>query len=496
MSMTERSGAPTRREFLMRVGAGAAAAAVSRITKPRAARGAEPRAGRKPNILLILIDDMGWKDVGFMGSTYYRTPHIDKLASQGMVFTNAYANAANCAPTRACLLSGQYTPRHGVYTVGSSARGAGKDRRLVPTPNTTVLAEKNVTLAEAIKPAGYVNATMGKWHLGADPTTQGFDVNVGGNQAGHPPTYFSPYRNKDLPDGPKGEYLTDRLTDEAVTFIEANTDKPFFLYLPHYAVHTPIQAKKDITAEYAKRTPSQGHKNARYAAMIESVDTGIGRILAKLDELKLADDTVVIFFSDNGGVKGTTSMEPLRGGKGCYYEGGIREPMIVRWPGRVKAGARCETPVIGTDFYPTLLEIAGARKPEGKVLDGVSLMPLLRGVGPLRPRALFWHFPIYLQGKMDGARDDTFRTRPGSVVRLGDWKLHEYFEDGGIELYNLADDIGEAKDLAKAKPDKVKELRKILTDWRKAVGAPIPTKKNPDYAPNAAAKAGGKRRGK
>ena len=437
---------------------------------------------------------MGWKDVGFMGSTYYRTPHIDKLAAGGMVFTNAYANAANCAPTRACLLSGQYGPRHGVYTVASSARGSSKDRKLIPTPNTTVLDDKNVTVAEVLKSAGYVTATMGKWHLGPDPTTQGFDVNVGGNTAGHPRSFFSPYRNKDLPDGPKGEYLTDRLTDEAVKFIKANRNKPFFLYLPHYAVHTPIQAKKDIAAKYAGKPASQGHANAKYAAMIESVDTGIGKIMAALDELNLADDTVVIFFSDNGGVKGITSMEPLRGGKGCYYEGGIREPMIVRWPGKVKAGSRCETPVIGTDYYPTLLGIAGVQKPRGKLLDGVSLVPLLRGTGVLKQRPLFWHFPIYLQGRMTGARDPVFRTRPGSVVRLGDWKLHEYFEDGGIELYNLADDIGEAKDLAKTHPDKVRQLHKILVDWRKATGAPVPTEKNPDYKPNAAKSSPGGRR--
>jgi len=477
---------PTRRDFLRLIGMGAAGAALSGPAVPQAARGAEASA-RKPNILFILIDDMGWKDLGFMGSTFYDTPHIDKLAAGGMVFTNAYANAANCAPTRACLLSGQYGPRHGVYTVASSARGASKDRKLIPTKNTIVLDDKNVTLAEAIKPAGYVNATMGKWHLGADPKTQGFDVNVGGNQAGHPPTYFSPYRNKNLPNGPKGEYLTDRLTDEAITFIETNKDRPFFLYLPHYAVHTPIQAKKDLIAKYEKRKAAHGHSNAKYAAMIESVDTGVGRILAKLDELKLTDDTVVVFFSDNGGMKSITSMEPLRGGKGCYYEGGIREPMIVRWPGKIKAGSKCDTPVIGIDFYPTLLEIAGAKTPEGKVLDGVSIMPLLRGSSPLKPRPLFWHFPIYLQGSMDGARDSKFRTRPGSAIRLGDWKLHEYFEDGGIELYNLKDDISEATDLAKANPAKAKELHTILADWRKAVNAPIPTEKNPDYNASAPA---------
>lgn len=469
-----------RRDFLKAMGMGLAAAAV-----PKALLAAEATAQKKPNIIFILIDDMGWKDVGFMGSKFYQTPNIDKLAGQGMVFTSAYANAANCAPTRACLLSGQYGPRHGVYTVSSSARGSSKHRKLIPIKNTTVLADKNVTVAEALKTAGYVTATMGKWHLGPDPRTQGFDVNVAGNNAGSPRSYFSPYRNKDIKDGPKGEYLTDRLTDEAVKFIKANKDRPFFLYLPHYAVHTPIQAKKDIAAKYKDRTPSLGHKNAAYAAMIESVDTGVGRIMATLDELKLTDDTVVFFFSDNGGVKGITSMEPLRGGKGCYYEGGIREPMLVRWPGKIKAGATCDTPVIGTDFYPTLLEIAAARKPKGKVLDGVSIMPLLRGTGTLKARPLFWHFPIYLQGRMPGARDPLFRTRPGSAVRLGDWKLIEYFEDGAIELYNLKDDIGETKNLAEKMPEKTKELHKVMLAWRKSVAAPVPTEKNPQYDPNA-----------
>jgi len=481
----------TRRGFLRLAGLGAA-------TVPLAVSRAVPQAvpSRKPNILFILIDDMGWRDAGFMGSTFYRTPHVDKLAAEGMVFTNAYANAANCAPTRACLLSGQYGPRHGVYTVGSSARGSSTQRKLIPIKNTTVLADRNVTVAEVLKRGGYVTATMGKWHLGPDPTTQGFDVNVGGNTAGHPRSYFSPYRNKNLADGPKGEYLTDRLTDEAVTFIRANKDRPFFLYLPHYAVHTPIQAKKDIAATYKDRPPSLGHKNAEYAAMIESVDTGIGRIAAALDELKLAGNTVVFFFSDNGGVKGITSMEPLRGGKGCYYEGGIREPMFVRWPGKIKAGTTCDTPIIGIDFYPTLLEIAGVAKPKGKVLDGVSIAPLLLGTRALKRRPLFWHFPIYLQGRMTGARDPVFRTRPGSAVRLGDWKLIEYFEDSAIELYNLKDDVGETKDLFRARPDKAKELHKILVDWRRAVGAPVPTERNPEYDPNGRAQGGAKKRRK
>ena len=472
-----------RRDFLKGLGVGAAAMAV-----PRILLAAEATATRKPNIIFILMDDMGWKDAGFMGSKYYQTSNIDKLAGQGMVFTSAYANAPNCAPTRACLLSGQYSPRHGVYTVASSERGASRLRKLIPIKNKTKLDPRVVTIAEALKPAGYVSASMGKWHLGdgeTGPVAQGFDVNVGGNQAGSPRSYFSPYRNKDLPDGPKGQYLTDRLTDEALKFIEKNKAGPFFLYLPHYAVHTPIQAKKDLTAKYEKKKPSSGHRNPKYAAMIESSDQGVGRIMDKLDELKIAENTVVIFFSDNGGFGGVTSMAPLRGCKGMLYEGGIREPLIVRWPKVVKAGTKCDTPVIGIDFYPTLLAMAGAKKPADHILDGRSIMPLLKGAGDLKREAIFWHFPAYLQGDYKGSRTRYFRTRPACAMRRGDWKLIEFFEDGGLELYNLKDDIGETKNLAEKMPEKTKELHKVMLDWRKSVAAPVPTRKNPQYDPNA-----------
>ncbi len=443
---------------------------------------------KRPNIVFIFIDDMGWRDVGFMGSRYYETPNIDKLAAGGMVFTNAYSNAPNCAPARACLLSGWYGPRHGVYTVGTSSRGQSRFRKLIPVENTEVLDPKIVTIAEAIKPAGYVSASIGKWHLGNDPQSgpkaQGFDVNVAGFGAGSPPKgYFAPYKNRELPDGPAGEYLTDRLTDEALKFIEASKDRPFFLYLPHYAVHTPLQAKVELIEKYKNKPGSNGQSNPTYAAMIESTDQGVGRITAKLDELDLAGNTIVFFFSDNGGVKGITSNEPLRGGKGMLYEGGIREPMVVRWPGVVKPGTTCETPVIGVDLFPTLLEMTGARKPAGKLLDGESIVPLLKGAKALKHKALFWHFPAYLEGKAEGARDPHFRTRPGGAVRAGDWKLIEYFEDGTLELYNLKDDIGERKNLAQTLPKKTKELHNLMLAWRKALKAPIPTEPNPDYNP-------------
>ena len=474
-----------RRDFLAVAASGAVAAALGRNATGAA-------SDRPPNILFILIDDMGWRDVGFMGSRYYETPNIDRLAAQGMVFTNAYANAPNCAPTRACLMSGQYGPRHGVYTVGSPERGPAAGRQLIPIANRTTLAAETITLAESLKRAGYTSASMGKWHLGADPELgpvgQGFDVNVAGNQAGSPRSYFSPYRNKDLPDGAKGEYLTDRLTEEALKFIEANRAKPFFLYLPHYAVHTPIQAKKKLTAKYEAKQPSNGQGNPKYAAMIESVDQGVGALTAKLDELHLTDNTVVIFFSDNGGVGGyrelgiqggeITSNRPLKGGKGMLYEGGIREPMIVRWPANVKPGTRCDVPVIGLDFYPTLLDIAGLKKQPGQVLDGESLTPLLTQTAALKRDAIFWHFPAYLQGSRG-----TWRTTPAGAIRLGDFKLIEFFEDSRLELYNLKDDIGEAKNLAKTMPDKTRALHQRLRAWRKAVNAPVPTKPNPKFDP-------------
>ena len=450
---------------------------------------AQARSGRRrPNIVFIFIDDMGWRDVGFMGSQYYETPNIDRLAGQGMVFTNAYSNAPNCAPARACLLSGQYGPRHGVYTVDSSSRGQSRLRKLIPIENTTVLDSNIVTIAEAIRTAGYVSASIGKWHLGDDPQFgpigQGFDVNIGGYSAGHPKKgYFVPYNNPELPDGPEGEYLTDRLTDEAINFIETNKNQPLFLYLPHYAVHTPLQAKEELIEKYKEKSGSNGQNNAKYAAMIESTDQGVGRIMDKLDELGLAENTIVFFFSDNGGVKNITSNQPLRGGKGMLYEGGIREPMAVRWPGVVEPGTTSDTPVIGVDLYPTIVQMTGAPTPDGKLLDGESIVPLLKGQDDWQREAIFWHFPAYLQGKAEGARDEHFRTRPCGAVRAGDFKLIEYFEDGDLELYNLKDDIGEQNNLVDTMPEKAAELHTLLLDWRKEVNAPVPTELNPEYDP-------------
>jgi arylsulfatase A-like enzyme len=423
--------------------------------------------------VFIFIDDLGWRDLGCFGSRYYETPNIDKLAGEGMVFTSAYSNAPNCAPTRACLMSGQYTPRHGVYTVGSPERGKTRLRKLIPIPNKTNLDSKIVTIPEALKSAGYTSACIGKWHLGDKepfrPEDRGFDVVFRRNRRSH---FMA-----------NGEYLTDRLTNEASEFIEQNRDRPFFLYLAHHTVHTPIQAKKDIIEKYKKKKPSGEHNNPTYAAMIESMDQSVGTVCDKLDELGLRDNTVVFFFSDNGGYANATSMAPLRGSKGMLYEGGIRVPMIARWPGKIKARSACDVPVIGIDFYPTFLKMAGAPKPLGHLLDGESIMPLLKGASNLKRKAIFWHFPAYLEPY--NKKQGPWRTTPAGAVRQGDWKLIEFFEDGKIELYNLKNDISETNDLAKTKPAKAKELHKALVEWRKSVNAPVPTEKNPRYDPAA-----------
>ena len=427
---------------------------------------------KSPNIVFIFIDDLGYRDLSCYGSKYYETPHIDKLAGQGMSFTSAYSNAPNCAPTRACLISGQYTPRHGVYTVGSPERGKARLRKLIPVKNKTNLDSKIVTMPQALKAAGYRTACIGKWHLGDKepfrPEDRGFDVVFRRTRRSH----FMP----------EGQYLTDVLTDESLKFIEQNRNKPFFLYLSHHTVHTPIQAKKELIEKYKQKKPVGGHNNPAYAAMIESMDQSVGAVCDKLDELALSDNTVLFFFSDNGGYGNATSMAPLRGSKGMLYEGGIRVPMIARWPGRIKAGTSCDVPVIGIDFYPTFLEIAGAPKPAGHILDGVSLVPLLTRRQALERQAIFWHFPAYLEPYNE--KQKPWRTTPAGAVRQGDWKLIEFFEDGNIELYNLKDDISETNNLVKIKPKKAKELHRMLIEWRKSVNAPVPTEKNPRYNPD------------
>ena len=439
---------------------------------------------KNPNIVLILVDDLGWKDLHTYGSNYYQTPNIDKLADRGILFTNSYASAANCAPSRACLLSGQYPPRHGIYTVNSSERGNKKLRKLIPTPNNTVLSDTITTIAEELQKAGYISASIGKWHLGENPCTQGFDLNVGGTHSGHPKSYFSPYKNKALKDSIEGEYLTDRLTNEAIRFIEQNRNNKFFLYLPYFTVHSPLQAKKYFIEKYENREGAKGQNNPVYAAMVEAMDENVGRLIATLDSLKLLENTLLIFTSDNGGVVQTSSLYPLSYGKGSYYEGGIRVPLIVSWPGKIKPKTKSNIPVSNIDFYPTLLEAAGIKEPITNNLDGQSLMPLLLGRKFDYERLLFWHFPIYLQSsnhQFKDGRDMYFRTRPGTVMRTGKWKLHEYFEDGDIELYNLEVDIGEQNNLAEEYPEVVEKLYQILLEWRRETNAPVPEELNPEY---------------
>lgn len=437
--------------------------------------------GAPPNIVLIVADDLGWADIGCYGSELHDTPNLDAFAARGVRFTDAYANAPNCAPSRACLLSGLYGPRHGVYTVGSSARGKAEDRRLAPVPNRTDLDGGFVTIAEVLRDAGYATAIVGKWHLGEDPATQGFETNIGGTAAGHPSSYFSPYKNAALPDGPEGEYLTDRLTEEAVGFMRAHAEEPFFLYFPHYAVHTPIQGRADLVEKYRERAKDDPRVKPGYAALVESVDESVGRVLDAIDELGIGERTLVVFFSDNGGHGIYTDNGPLRGSKGMLYEGGVREPLIVVGPGVTRAGDVEDAPVIGLDLYPTILEIAGVERPDGLELDGRSIAPLLAapGASDWQERPLFWHFPAYLEAYRRGG--DSWRTTPAGSVRLGRYKLVEFFEDGRLELYDLEEDIGEVRDLVAGRPEEAARLHRVLRAWRERVDAPVPGEREPGY---------------
>lgn len=448
----------------------------------------------QPNILLIYLDDFGWRDTGYMGSDFYETPNIDQLAAQGMRFTDAYSCAANCAPARACLLSGQYTPRHQVFNVGTAPRGNVKTRRLLHVPGTDTLDPKIRTWAHQLQAVGYKTATIGKWHLSDDPIPFGFDVNVGGTHSGGPPNgYYPPHKNAPgLETAPKDEYLTDRLNEEADKFIRENKDRPWMLYLTHFAVHTPIQAKKELLEKYQDKQKGELHQNPKMATMIEAVDEGVGRLKRTLDELGLSKNTAIIFYSDNGGYGPATDMKPLKGYKGTYYEGGIRVPLFVHWEGTVKPNQVQGAPVTGVDIYPTLLSISGAKRPD-QPLDGVDLLPLLKGDVPsLESRSIYWHFPAYLQSyrtPVDEQRDPLFRSRPCSVVRSGDWKLIQYFEEGELELYDLAKDLSEENDLSESNPEKCAELLKDLQDWQARISAPIPTEKNPEFDANAEAEA-------
>jgi len=433
------------------------------------------------NIVFIMLDDWGWQDAAFMGSDYYLTPNIDKLAKTSYRFNQAYSASPNCAPTRAAFMSGQYSQRTGIFTVKSAARGKAQQRRLIPTTNNTVLADDVITLAESLKNAGYDTAFMGKWHLGAGdeggPLKQGFDINIGGNHTGTPKSYFSPFKNTTIKDGPKREYLPDRLSQEAANYIKADHDKPFFLFLSHYAVHTPMKAPQASIDKHKTRQGDKFHNNPIYAAMIEHSDNSVANVLNALEEKGISDNTWVILTSDNGGHHGITQAPDLRGAKGMFYEGGLRVPLLVKAPKQQKQVV-IEEPVSTLDFYPTLLAISQSKPPAKQVFDGNNLLPLLTNEAFNR-EALYFHFPAYLEGGKHNKA--LWRNTPSSMIRMGDYKLIEYFEYGQLELYNLKNDLKESKNIALIKPQVTANLYKKLQAWRKNTNAPVPTELNPDF---------------
>ena len=442
----------------------------------------------RPNFVFILVDDLGFMDIGANNpNTFYETPNVDRLASEGVRFTLGYAANPVCSPTRYSIMTGKYPSRVDATNFFSGAR----EGRFKPAPLHNDMPLSEVTIAEQLKDHGYNTMFLGKWHLGPTeefwPTKQGFDVNIGGHVRGLPRSYFSPYSNPRLDDGPKGEHLTKRLTDEALALLDQNQDEPFLLYLAFYTVHTPLQAPKDLVAKYkmkAEATAGQPEfadeeqvlpnakdrkvriiqRHPTYAAMVESMDTSVGRILEKLKSLGIDDETVVCFFSDNGGLSTSegspTSNLPLRGGKGWLYEGGIREPMIVKWPQSGLKNVVCEEPVISVDFYPTILEIAGIDQPQDLSIDGKSLVPLLKGED-VPDRKLYWHYPHYSnQGGF-----------PGGAMRLGKYKLVERYEDGRVHLFDTDQDVSERNDLAEQMPERVASMRSDLHRWYKEVDA-------------------------
>jgi arylsulfatase A len=444
------------------------------LSLPAARAATAPRM----NVVLILADDFGWTDLHCYGSEYYETPHIDRLAADGVRFTQAYSACTVCSPSRAAILTGRYPAR---LHITDWIPGLPPDNPKLLVPDwTKYLPLEEFTLAKALHNAGYATASIGKWHLGPEPyypDKHGFDINLAGTDAPNPKTYFAPYKIATLPEGPDGEYLTDRLGVGACRFIERHKAQPFFLYLPHFAVHLPVQAKEALIEKYrAKRRPGQNQNNAGYAGMIESMDDTVGSIRKKLEELRLADHTLVIFASDNGGRVPTTSNLRLRVGKGSCYEGGTRTPLIVYWPGVTKAGSVCETPVIGPDLFRTALEVVGVKEGADRAVDSVSLVPLLRQAGGIKRDELFWHYPHYQHYQLGG-------TTPYGAIRKGDFKLIEFFSDMHVELYSLQADIGEQNDLSAKRPDQVEELRARLHAWRKEVGAQMPMR-NPNYDPS------------
>ena len=438
----------------------------------------------KPNIVLIVADDLGWSDLSYMGSEYYETPNIDKLSKSGMTFYNGYASSANCAPSRATMLSGKYHTEHGIYTVRNSDRGSRKTRKIIPIETKTTLDLDFFVIPEMLKEMGYINGHFGKWHLGDvgfHPEQSGFDVNIGGNKHGGPGGYFAPYPNPELENEPKGEYLTDRIGDEVVKFIDINKENNFFAYVPFFSVHTPIQSKPDYQKKYSNKDSNEYHNRADYAGMIQSLDENIGKILDKIDALNLSENTLIIFTSDNGGIRAISNQYPLRAGKGSYYEGGIKVPMIFSWTGKIEAKTESYERVSNLDFYPTIKKLVGYN--ESIDLDGEDLTPIFKGE-KLKKRELYFHFPVYLEPyrvQLDSGTDPLFRTRPGTVIIKDNWKLHHYYEDNKFELYDLEKDVSESENLSEIKKEKKNELLIDLNNWRKTNNAPIPSRLNPYY---------------
>jgi arylsulfatase A len=455
-----------------------------------------------PNVILIVVDDMGWMDLSCQGSDYYKTPNIDRIAEEGMRFTNGYAACAVCSPTRAALQTGRYPARIGVTDwirslfqrgkLGTPEKNptefvGGKNRKLLCPPNPFWMEHDEVTVAEVLGSHGYKTAYIGKWHLGDEawyPPGQGYDENRGGCDYGQPPSYFDPYNQPkhrhpmiragipSLPGRKPGEFLTHREADEAVQLIRQWKDKPFFINLGHYAVHTPIQAIDEVAAKY--KQDGKSDVNAKYAAMVESIDDSTQQILQTLQELNLDDRTMIIFTSDNGGLDNggrPTENAPLRSGKGYAYEGGIRVPFLVRWPGQIKPGTLSDTPVCSIDVFPTILDAVGVTAPTDREIDGLSLLPLLRSAGqtPLKRDELIWHFPHY-------------RHAPGpySILRKGNWKLIQ-FDEGISELYDLENDLSESNNLAEHEAEKVKTMRARLFAILESMDAKRPIA-NPDFS--------------
>ncbi|MDA7992777.1 MAG: sulfatase, partial [Pirellulales bacterium] len=443
--------------------------------------------GRPQNIVLFLIDDLGWMDLGCQGSTYYQTPNVDKLAAEGVRFTDAYAACAVCSPTRASILTGKYPARLLLTDWLPSGRWKPSSK-LIEGRKIRGLPLEEYTLAETLRDAGYQTIHIGKWHLGSEPFClpqhHGFDINIAGNAHGAPGQYFFPYQGdwaipttplratwNVLPDGKPGEYLTSRLTDEAVTIIEKSDDKPFFLYFPHYGVHTPLEAPEELTKKYERIPQHQQQGKPVYAAMVESIDRSVGRVLDALKSAGKTNDTVIIFTSDNGGFYKATSNAPLRANKGAYYEGGIRVPLIIKWPGLSQPGRVIHEPVITNDLYPTCLAAAGLSMDPHQHMDGENLTPLLHKTETLSRDSLFWHFPHYNKHPS---------SHPSSVIRKGHWKLIESFDPATVELYNLAEDLGETCDLAEVEVKRRDSLLRELAAWRQTVGAERMAP-NPDF---------------